>query len=252
MKVLAMSDLHNEIHPLIPQLVDADVVVLAGDIDEGCKGIRWARVVWADKEIIYTPGNHEYYGGKFNLRLAAMRRSAKKFGVHLLEMDEVVLGGVRFLGCTLWTDFDLFGEESRHEAMRIAAREMPDYKMIDYDNNWRISPENLRKRNSLSANWLRNKLLGEKVSKKTVVVTHHLPSKNSVAPKFAEDLLSASFASDWSLLLGYSDVWVHGHTHESIDYIQAGTRIICNPRGYCWDGQIAQNPEFLLDKIINV
>lgn len=202
MKILVMSDLHNEVYPLIPLRVDADVIVLAGDIDEGCSGIRWAREVWTDREIIYVPGNHEYYGGKFTLRLAAMRKSAKKFGVHLLEMDEVVLEGVRFLGCTLWTDFDLFGEERRHEAMRIAEREMPDYKRIDYDNSWRISPENLRNRSSLSANWLRNKLSGEAVSKNTVVVTHHLPSKNSVAPKFAENLLSASFASDLSLLLG--------------------------------------------------
>lgn len=252
MKILVLSDLHNEINPIVPLQLDVDVVILAGDINEGGEGIRWAREVWRDNEIIYVLGNHEYFGGIFCHRLAAMRNIAKKLGVHLLEMDEVELGGIRFLGCTLWTDFDLFGEEIRREVMRISEREMPDYRMIDYDDTWRISPSVLRDRHLKSVEWLRNKLQRKKVSNKTIVVTHHSPTRNSVTPEYATNLLSASFASDLSELMGCCDIWVHGHMHESFDYVQAGTRVLCNPRGCSWVGGAAKNTGFLLDKVIDI
>ncbi len=112
MRIHVLSDLHTEMASYLPHQVECDVVVLAGDIGSDSKGIEWARRVWTDQEIIYVPGNHEYYGLERTSTLQAMREAASKLGVRLLDNDEVVIGGVRFLGSTLWTDFNLFGEDT--------------------------------------------------------------------------------------------------------------------------------------------
>jgi hypothetical protein len=40
-----------------------------------------------------------------------------------------------------------------------------------------------------------------------------------------------------------AQLWIHGHTHDSFDYVCNGTRVVCNPRGYAIDG-IPENPRF--------
>lgn len=68
---------------------------------------------------------------------------------------------------------------------------------------------------------------------KTIVVTHHLPSLRSVHQRFKEDPLTPAFASNCDDLLDLgADLWIHGHTHDSFDYLAGKTRVVCNPRGY--------------------
>ena len=50
--------------------------------------------------------------------------------------------------------------------------------------------------------------------------------------RFKDALLSACFASELDYLFGKMDLWVHGHTHDNLDYEVKDTRVICNPRGY--------------------
>src|SRR5512140_2949660 len=99
MRIAVFSDLHREIWPFEPPPLDADVVVLAGDIDNGTRGIEWAERVFR-RPVLYVAGNHEYYEGEFNAVQAALRASAGP--VEVLDCSERILGGVRFLGCTLW------------------------------------------------------------------------------------------------------------------------------------------------------
>jgi Icc-related predicted phosphoesterase len=70
--------------------------------------------------------------------------------------------------------------------------------------------------------------------KTAVVVTHHLPHAKSIPARFQGDLLNAAYASDLSDVIksGRPALWVHGHTHDSCDYVIGDTRIVCNPRGY--------------------
>lgn len=79
--------------------------------------------------------------------------------------------------------------------------------------------------------WVKGKL-DTPFDGKTVVVTHHLPSKQSVVERFKDSLLSACFASELDYLFGKMNMWIHGHTHDNLDYEVNGTRVICNPRGY--------------------
>lgn len=103
MKLLVLSDLHLEFGRL-PTVKDgrgieegADVVVLAGDIAEGERGIRWAREAFISKEIIYVAGNHEFYSHGFEALMDRIHEVARQMDVHFLKRDEVMIGDVRFL-----------------------------------------------------------------------------------------------------------------------------------------------------------
>ena len=74
--------------------------------------------------------------------------------------------------------------------------------------------------------------LNEKSAGHTVVVTHHAPHPNSVPTDYQGHPLTPAYASDLSLLMGKSAVWIHGHVHESFDYLINGTRGVCNACGY--------------------
>lgn len=90
MKLYVLSDLHLEFSTFEPSQADADIVVLAGDIGKGTSGIEWARNAFPDIEIVYVPGNHEFYGTQRLEMLAAMRTEAKESGVHLLDENRDV------------------------------------------------------------------------------------------------------------------------------------------------------------------
>lgn len=231
MKLQILSDLHLEFSTFDPLKTDADVVVLAGDIGRVANGLLWAREAFPDKEIIYVPGNHEFYGTQRLETLALLRIAARECDVHLLDDDEVVIDGARFLGSTLWTDFCLFGERAKIPAMAAGAKGLNDFRVIHEGALGHFSPARSIELHEKSLAWLSAKL-DEAFAGKTVVVTHHLPSARSVVERFKHDLLSACFASELDHLFGKAALWLHGHTHDNLDYEVNGTRVICNPRGY--------------------
>ena len=232
MRIHVMSDLHLEFSDFTPPVVERDVVILAGDIDVGDKAIGWAIKHFAPTPVIYVLGNHEYYGKAFPRLREAMRRRCEGTNVHLLDDASVEIGGVVFLGATLWTDFELFGDPRL--AGDLATRTMTDFRKI------RISPEFRRLRsidtvvfNHRSRRWL-SSALAEHAAERVVVVTHHAPSARSIPLRYTEDPLSAAYAShlDHLVLSGGPRLWVHGHIHDSMDYMIGATRVLCNPRGY--------------------
>lgn len=231
MKLHILSDLHLEFSKFEPPATGADIIILAGDIGKGSDGVYWAREAFPDKEVVYVPGNHEFYGYRRPEALAMMRDAAQKVGVHLLDEDDLVIGNMRFIGCTLWTDFLLFGEVKKSTAMIGGQLYLNDFRVIREGSVERFTPARSIELHKRSLMWLRSKL-DEPFDGKTIVVTHHLPSKQSVVDRFKDVLLSACFASNLDCLFGKMDLWVHGHTHDSLDYEVSGTRVICNPRGY--------------------
>lgn len=231
MKLHILSDLHLEFSNLSVPETDASVVVLAGDIWIGEAGIGWARETFPDKEIIYLAGNHEFYGQQRPEMLARLRIAAREAGVHFLDNDEVVIGGVRFLGCTLWTDFELFGAEVKPQAIREGQKFLNDFRLV-HEGNEVFSPMDSIRLHQESLAWLQSELQ-RPFDGKTVVVSHHSPSEKSIAERFKDSTLSACFASRLDYLFGPPvDLWIHGHTHDNLDYEIMGTRVICNPRGY--------------------
>ncbi len=256
MKIRVLSDLHLEFSNWRPPPADEDVVVLAGDVGEGRSGIPWARKYFRDRPIVYVPGNHEYYGRDIDELREGLRESGRTHDVHVLDSDEVIIDGVRFLGATLWTDFELYGSapEAVGRAMRNCQEGMTDFQVI---RRWggALRPEDTREIHQAQRAWLRRTLSGctplsEGFGGPTVVVTHHAPCARSIAPKFAGDSLNPAFASDVTDLMGSSvKLWVHGHMHNSSDYAERGTRVVCNPRG-CESCE--PNPDFDPAMIVEV
>ena len=262
MKLLVLSDLHNEFEPLaadVEAVARADVVVLAGDIHTKDRSVAWAQAFVDDpaKPVILIAGNHEFYRGHFDYTLDKLRERAQQTNVHFLENDALVLGDVRFLGCTLWTDFKLYDNDiSSAICMRDAQSAMTDFRLIRATSSYRkLYPADTVRRYELSRAWLRNSL-SEPFEGRTVVVTHHAPSSGSVEAQFEGDSLTPAYASSLEDLMGPSvPLWIHGHMHTSFDYLvlpnhgTSGTRVICNPRGY---SPTHLNPHFNPSLIVEV
>jgi predicted phosphodiesterase len=254
MKINVLSDLHLGFGSMERPINDADVVVLAGDISRPREAIAWA--LRFDRPVLYVPGNHEFYGGSIDGTVAELKRLCAGTQVRVLDDDEAVIGGVRFLGSTLWTDFALFDEpERRAAAMDEAQRLLRDFSRIRLREaaDDVFTPADSAALFARHAAWLDARLADRSHAGPTVVITHHAPSPDSIHPRFAGSLLNACFVSDARHLLrgARAPLWIHGHTHDSFDYVVDGTRVVCNPRGY-FRGGVQENPLFDPNFIVEV
>lgn len=234
MKIRVLSDLHLEFQDWNPPDAEADIVVLAGDIHSGTRGVEWARRQFPVMPILYVPGNHEFYGRDLQETLSELHKAGRRFRVDVLHGRGVVIGGVRFLGATLWTDFALHGADPRSvaRAMGDAKRGMGDFSVIRHGDHGSFRPEHARAMHLEQVCWIRERL-ADGFPGPTILVTHHLPHPRSIHRKYRGSALNPAFASDLSHLMGLPvAAWIHGHTHDSCDYIEEDTRVVCNPRGY--------------------
>lgn len=228
MRFLVQSDLHIEFgEDYIPPTDGYDAVILAGDTSKGTAGIIWAQEKWPDVPIIYLLGNHEYYDHSWETLLGEIKAQAGP-NTHVLEMDEVKLGGVRILGTTLWSDM------GGGDACWWLARKMRDYEWIKSESNpgGILEPTQTMARFAESKAWLAGKL-AEPFRGQTIVVTHHAPSYRGCGwrqyggfePAYASDLESM-------VALSGASVWIHGHTHVAKRYMCGEVPVLSNARGY--------------------
>ncbi|MBD3290715.1 phosphoesterase [candidate division KSB1 bacterium] len=248
MKLHILSDLHNEFQPHKPADVDADAIILAGDVDLGLRGIDWIERHFAEKPVIYVSGNHEYYRQALPKLTQKLKSATAGSHIHFLENDSFKMNDVIFLGCTLWTDFDLFGNYriAQHEA----AQRMNDYRLIRISPKYRrLNPETTSRLHFQSVKFLKDALKANS-DQKIVVVTHHAPSIKSVPASYRSELIAAAYASDLETLIQENNIafWIHGHLHESTDYRIDTTRILSNPAGY----PEMRNQDFIPDLVVEV
>jgi predicted phosphodiesterase len=229
-----LSDLHLEHAPFTVPAVDADAVILAGDVAPGTRGIEWMRRQLDGRPILYVAGNHEFYGHDLPGLTQRLRDAARGSGVHVLENDAVVIEGVRFLGCSLWSDFDFAGAENRANSMRICERLVNDYKQIRASDPDRLlTPQDTRDLHVASRAWLETALAAPHDGP-TVVITHHAPLVRDAPENPVLAAIGGAFASDLSELMGgeHATLWVFGHIHRTVDTEVNGTRVLSNQRGY--------------------
>ncbi len=239
MRLQIFSDLHVDVAPPRPITVapDIDAIVVAGDVCEGAEqAFAWLRrIVPMQVPIVMVLGNHEFYRRCWPEEVALAQAQAPLYGVHLLEDAVVALGGARFIGATLGTDYAIFGEHTVPHAMDVANRGLNDHRRIA----WAKQPRRrFRPQEALALHRRSRSVIAAELAKpfdgSTVVVTHHAPHPRSLHSRYRNDLLSAAYVSDLTALIeaGQPDLWVHGHVHQSFDYRIGTTRVVCNPNGY--------------------
>lgn len=232
----------------VTPITDADCIILAGDIGVGVNNILFANK-WQKElniPIIVINGNHEYYNNGYyysgaehlNLNLVEMlqlKQSALcEKDVHFLENQAVIINGVRFLGCTLWTNFRTNPALTRHQEMTETKNYLTDYHVIYYDRASLLKPEHILKVHEKSRRWLSAQLKKDFLGK-TVVITHHAPTLEGVAPVFRGNK-NGGFCNKMDGFLRRHrenvDLWCFGHTHFNIDKTIEGVRCYSNQCGY--------------------
>lgn len=266
MKLLPISDAHLEIMQdgyrlQIPD-TDADMILFLGDIAPGVKGMQWA-IQQCERlgiEGIYLAGNHEYYQEDFLTLDDSLRGIAMNSPVTFLNCNELVVNDIRFLGCTMWTDFCAHGIRSKNLAQ--IKNQINDFHLIQVSPTVSMGaegrvrkflPEDALKAHQEHKNWLIDKL-DEPFTGKTVLLTHHGISRKCQHPQYRLDVITNAFWSDLeSCLEDKIDLACFGHTHANIDLIcDAGFRIVSNQMGY--RRKITDSPEcsdFSFDCVID-
>lgn len=236
-----VSDLHLEHDPgFVVDTTGLDVLVAVGDILSGhvvsATGVDYFASLATDLPVLYVPGNHEFDGTTVAAGLARLRRQAKGTGVRVLYRDAVDLLGVRFLGATLWSGFDLFGPAHRAACQAEALERLPDFRNILGPDGRRLTPAQVREEHLRDVAWLTQQLaLDPQVPK--VMLTHFAPARGSLMDKFRRDPLAAYWVNPCEGLVKQALLAVHGHTHVSVDYrlTAAGPqrgRVMANAKGF--------------------
>lgn len=243
MKLRIISDIHEEIwscnrswpRNTIPELEDDKdtTLILAGDIASGVDAASYAEsYARRFKHVIFVLGNHEYYGNNLDTLSTEIRDHLKILGhenVYFLNDDTVVIDGVRFVGGTLWTNYN----EGCPLAMFDARSFMYDFRAISQNSGKRITPDQFIYLHQRTRDYIKH-VTSTPFDGKTVVITHHAPHPRSVNRKYLEaGNANYAFYSDCSEMFEKDIVlWVHGHMHDYVQYEELGTTVICNPYGY--------------------
>lgn len=76
-----------------------------------------------------------------------------------------------------------------------------------------------------------------------IVVTHHLPTFQVVAPYHKGSVLNSAFASEYGNLIcdNRIDAWIYGHSHTNIDSEIGGTKLLSNQMGYIFQNKHLEN-----------
>lgn len=231
-KFLILSDIHLEISDYnFKTHQDYDAVILAGDIGTDDLPFHFIEKYFNDKHVFYVAGNHEFYGKDINEHYKYIKEYCNKLNnVHFLQNEMVTYNDINIIGATLWTDFAYFSNTFLAEFE--CKRYMNDFRVIRNGNN-KIDIDFLKNEHSKSKKFIFGSLRMNQ-NKKNIVITHHLPSSLSVSEIYKNDMTTAAFASrlENDILNTNPTLWIHGHTHDSFDYIIGDTRVVCNPRGY--------------------
>jgi UDP-2,3-diacylglucosamine pyrophosphatase LpxH len=257
-KIQVVSDMHFEMFPRRSDDLDRFYERLTGGVKKsgailciaGDLGVLHRPETWIEplkilarrfRAVVLVAGNHEFYG---NCMLGQEKRLAKVFdlpaNVHFLFNSMAMIDGVQYIGGTLWTSFYSRGAV----VMGYAASRINDFRLISHKDGSTLTPDQTVDMHQVCKKYIFRQIRAAKArSEKTVVLTHHCISPKSVHLQYAGNPLNAAFFTDLTeeITLNGPDLWVHGHTHNSFDYMLGSTRVVCNPFGYL---HREENPDF--------
>lgn len=265
MRIQLFSDLHLERYPdFSPHIAaDVDVIVLAGDIGSYQSGSRLPdadfglgrfsplRPGASGATVLFVPGNHEFDALDLDATALRLRQVCARLGITWLDREVVIVDGVRFVGTTLWSDFEALARRESDAAKQAKALEKA-FRAANYylsknttlKNGEPVLAEGLRAMALDCQAWLRQALAAP-FAGATVVVTHFAPSLQSADPRYGLSAGTAGFCNALDALFPLVDVWMHGHLHCLNDYVVSGEqggqawqcRVVANPLGYLSKGE---------------
>ena len=248
MKLRILSDLHIDIRDFQIRPLDEDILILAGDISdkpEDTFNIIKKYMENANKKVIFVMGNHDYFNDCINERIKYWYHFGEKLGknFHFLNQNSIIIDDIEFYGTTLWSDINIHKNEKRF----LRYNDLTCiYKSDIYTP---ITPSDYKNMYEAECKGLIKFLNTPNDNKKRIIITHFLPSYKSVSIKYIGNENNDMFASNLDDIINHYDIkmWIHGHTHETLDYNIGNTRIVCNARG-----KIGENMNFKENLIINI
>jgi hypothetical protein len=261
MKIQLVSDLHLEVHPqYCPRPAPgAQLLVLAGDIGSYQHGSllqgedfgleRFSPRRGWPVPVLYVPGNHEYDNLDFDAAHARLRETCDRLGITWLEREVLTLGQVRFVGTTLWADFDALvtdADRAAPDRARLLKKREKAFRAANYylkktgttRNGEPMLAPTWRDQALVCEHWLRH-ALATPFEGTTVAVTHFAPSLRSADPRYGLTPGTAGFCNSLDELLPLAQLWLHGHLHCQQDYVAGGCRVVANTLGYAARGEQA-------------
>jgi Icc-related predicted phosphoesterase len=260
MKIALVSDVHLEFGDLdFDNNSGADVLILGGDICVGSDMAQrdpyntmgeqyrsnrfhafFERCCERFPHVIFIVGNHEHYHGDFAKTVPHFKDVLGYLpNLHILEKETFVLDDITFIGGTLWTDMNRRDNRTLHDISRM----MNDFRCVDNTNKiedgrgWpgRFTTTDAANDHDAMVAFI-DQTVAANPAGRYVVVGHHSPSRLSTHPKYQDQFIMnggySSSLDDFIQDRPQIKLWTHGHTHEDFDYMIAGCRILCNPRGY--------------------
>lgn len=251
MKIAFCGDLHLEFGGMNFELPDADVLLLAGDIcviddlkntdsrkyNDCVEFFKAVSVKY--KHVLWTHGNHELYGGIMGTLSTDIVRKFL-YDLDITNIEYIVCGSrviddVLFIAATMWTDFN----KGNPSIMSVAQYGMNDYRRImivdkSLDSGVRyITAADILDVNSEHTSYINNNL--KYTFDKVVVMTHHAPNVKSAGASRPSELDYAYCCSNLDdMIMDNPQIkyWIHGHTHNRVDYMIGSTNVLSNCRGY--------------------
>jgi len=242
MKIQIISDLHIDFskYKFINE-ENADVLIIAGDSGNGAIAINSfykQHIVNKWKYIILIPGNHEWYKGTIRSNRIKKQHSSKtrmncfeKFAeehenFYFLQDESVVLDGIKFYGGTMWTSIN---NQNPVDIVHVTGA-MNDYNYLTISE----------------IDYMHKNFMYNLPTDADVVISHHAPSELSISEKFKGSPLNVAYYEELFDLIYESNykLWVHGHVHNSVDYMINNTNVVCNPKGYTRSNGQPENIDF--------
>ena len=250
MKIKLLSDLHLEGAAFKYEYSGEDVLVLAGDIHTKYRHEQFLDQIPETLPVLFVAGNHEYYGSEFNLVNDFLKVIEVDYpNFHFLNNTGITIGDVEFFGGTMFTDFSLDGLTERWFALQAAKEGIADFHWIDK------TVDGMVRRWSTSDHCNEHELFVYELAawirategRKRVVISHFQPHTACVGERFRGSVLNPYFTVDMTAWMGWPGLWLHGHGHESRDFYEGDTRVVCNPRGYGLENKNGFDPNLLLE-----
>lgn len=221
------------------------ILILAGDIWHAKKPFTYSNFSWFKeistrfKYILVILGNHDFWNGTFPTEYENFERYTKEFDIpnlYLLQDNIIHIGNHKFIGSTLWTNYN----EKDIETISLSESISSDLKYMRYRDPLyksaykRIKPKNFLEAHNKSIKFIFENAIKDNEEQTLWVITHHPATSALINDPDLDEKTMGLVTSNYDEQIASSpiDYWIHGHNHQSGQAKVGNTTILSNTVGY--------------------